>query len=111
MPSESEFPRDFPFDLPMHLPFHYPCKERKRPRLYEVIDIYPSSSQEDINKAAKWKRIESHPDKLKRKKGLSPNELAEIDSRAMEVGRAADTLSDPALRSQYDSKVAMGMAE
>ena len=71
----------------------------------------PSCSQEDINKAAKRKRIESHPDKLKRKEGLSPKELAEIDSRAMDVGHAAETLSNPVLRCQYDSKLAMGMVE
>lgn len=39
-------------------------------------------------------RIKTHPDKLKRNPGLSPEDLAKIDADAARVGWAADILSD-----------------
>jgi len=36
-----------------------------------------------------------HPDRLKRQEGLSPKDLAEIDTVAKEIGEAAVGLSNP----------------
>lgn len=72
------------------------------PNHYAALGIPITSSAEEIEKAARQKRIETHPDRLKRKPGLSPQELEAIDTNAKNVGFAADVLGDPALRRQYD---------
>ncbi len=86
-------------------------RSQKRPRLYETLGIDPSSPQDVVERAAKEKRIACHPDKLKRKGGLSREESDKIDVRAVEVGYAADILTDPESRRKYDYQVEDGIAE
>lgn len=43
---------------------------------------------------------------MKRQEGLSPKDLAEIDTVAKEIGEAAVGLSNPKDRGKYDQKVA-----
>ena len=61
--------------------------------------------REEILKVAKARRIEVHPDRLKRREGLSEEEMAEIDQVAMEVGEAALTVSGVRERAVYDAEV------
>ena len=61
--------------------------------------------REEILKVAKARRIEVHPDRLKRREGLSEEEMAEIDQVAMEVEEAALTLSGVREREVYDAQV------
>ncbi|KAL8691205.1 MAG: hypothetical protein Q9218_003518 [Villophora microphyllina] len=70
---------------------------------YELLGVSRWSSQADIGKAAKKKRIEVHPDRLK-KEDTTPEELYRIDEQAKFVGFAADTLLDPAKRERYDNE-------
>ena len=81
-----------------------------RPRLYDIIGVDQSCSQPEVQKAAKRMRVECHPDKLKRKGGLSAVDRMAIDARAQEVSHAADILSDFASRCNYDTEVATGRA-
>ncbi|KAI4136958.1 MAG: hypothetical protein L6R39_007537 [Caloplaca ligustica] len=69
--------------------------------LYGLLKLHPSSSQEEIAQAARKRRIEVHPDKLK-KPGMTDVELRKVDETAMEVGFAADILLDPKKRAKYD---------
>lgn len=86
-------------------------RPQKRPRLYEALGIDISSSQDVVERAAKQKRIACHPDKLKKKEGLSRDESDQIDVRAVEIGYAADILTDPDSRRKYDYQVEDGIAE
>ena len=56
-------------------------------------------------------RIANHPDKLKRKGGLSVQDMMAIDAKAQEVGHAADVLSDLSSRAKYDMDVLAGVAK
>ncbi len=76
-----------------------------------MLEVGLASFKEVVERAAKQKRIECHPYRLKRRDGLSRDEFARIDKRAEEVGCAADILTNPALRSKYDRQVAAGKAE
>ncbi|MCJ1425545.1 hypothetical protein MMC29_003445 [Sticta canariensis] len=77
-------------------------KDALPPNHYATLGISSTSSAEEIEKAARQKRIETHPDRLKRKPGLSAQELEAIDINAKNIGFAAEVLGDPALRRQYD---------
>ena len=78
---------------------------------YVTIGVEPSAHQDDILRAAKKRRIETHPDRLKRKPGLTERQKAKIDEEAAKVGHAADILSDPISRLQYDQDVRAGRAQ
>ncbi|KAI4128037.1 MAG: hypothetical protein LQ338_002928 [Usnochroma carphineum] len=71
------------------------------PNLYGLLRVHPFSTQEQIARAARKRRIEVHPDKLK-KPGMTDLELGKIDETAMEIGYAADLLLDPEKRAKYD---------
>ena len=71
--------------------------------IYAVLGINPSSSHEEAKLAARQRRIDTHPDKLKRP-GMSPAEVSSIDEMAKLVGYAADVVSDPVKRRAYDQK-------
>lgn len=79
-------------------------KTQAQPKdLYAILGVTPESSHEDIEKAAKKRRIECHPDRLKRN-GMANVELELIDERAKEVGGAAEVLLHPRRRARYDRK-------
>ncbi|KAL9010397.1 MAG: hypothetical protein Q9173_004661 [Seirophora scorigena] len=74
------------------------------PDLYGCLDLFVWSPQEEIVQAARRRRIEVHPDKVK-KPNMTDKELRRIDEIAMEVGQAADILSDPVKRAKYDREL------
>ena len=76
--------------------------------LYVLLGVRPRSSPQAIERAVKKKRIECHPDKLKRN-GMSDPELQAIDDWAKEVGGAAEVLLDPSKRAQYDKQRRNGL--
>lgn len=81
--------------------------KRYQPDYYGALGIDdPNISHEKLLKVAKQKRIDVHPDRQKRQEGLSPKDLAEIDTVAKEIGEAAVGLSNPKDRGKYDQKVA-----
>ena len=59
------------------------------PDHYATLRVEPLATEEEIKSAAKRRRVEVHPDKLK-KPGMSASELAKIDDAAAKVGLAAD---------------------
>ncbi|KAL8746150.1 MAG: hypothetical protein Q9184_007784, partial [Pyrenodesmia sp. 2 TL-2023] len=74
------------------------------PPLYAYLKVDPTSSHDAIADAARKRRIEVHPDRLKRP-GMTQPELKEIDETAKDVGYAADVLLDAAKRSKYDREM------
>ena len=77
---------------------------------YEILGISPFSTQEEILKAAKRKRIETHPDRFSGQ-NLGPSDVDTIIERSKMVGHAADILCDPTARLKYDNKLAKENAE
>lgn len=77
-------------------------EEKAPPNHYRTLGIPSSSSAEAIARASRQRRIEVHPDRLKRQEGLSPEELEMIDIEAKNVGFAADVLSNEIQRLRYD---------
>ena len=76
---------------------------------YSVLGISPRASSDEIRKAARTMRVESHPDKLK-KSGMSRSQKEEVDNWAAKIGQAADVLTDPHQKVKYDEKRArMGL--
>lgn len=114
-PKEKEYPDYVPkYQIPKK---DYPKGDKKpkpkpketglpddTPDLYGDLRIHPSSTQGEIAQAARKRRIEVHPDKLK-KPGMTDKELEKIDQTAMQVGRAADILLDPEKKAKYDKKL------
>jgi curved DNA-binding protein CbpA len=63
---------------------------------YKILEVHPSSSQQDIKRAYRQKAIKYHPDKNE------GNVVAEEHFK--EVQEAYHTLSDPGRRSAYNQK-------
>ena len=81
-------------------------RERSRlPDHYKRLGISKDSSHEEVLRAAKEMRVKMHPDRRKRKEGLTVEEEGAIDLEAKLVGQAADVLSDPNARLKYDCQV------
>lgn len=74
------------------------------PDHYAALKLSPLATNEEIKSAAKRRRVEVHPDKLK-KLGMSDSERAKIDVAAATVGQAADVLQDPEQKLGYDRKL------
>ena len=74
------------------------------PDHYATLEIGPLATEEEIKGVAKRRRVEVHPDKLK-KPGMSASEIAKIDDEAAKVGQAADVLQNPKQRLEYDRKL------
>eukprot|EP01118_Nematostelium_gracile_P001559 TRINITY_DN11622_c0_g1_i1.p1 TRINITY_DN11622_c0_g1~~TRINITY_DN11622_c0_g1_i1.p1 ORF type:complete len:445 (+),score=108.11 TRINITY_DN11622_c0_g1_i1:179-1513(+) len=68
-------------------------------RLYNVLELEPSASEEDIKKAYKKMALKYHPDK-------NPN----AGEKFKEVNNAYKVLTDPKLKSIYDSYGEEGLA-
>ena len=74
------------------------------PDHYGTLGIRPLATEEEIKSAAKRRRVEVHPDKVK-KPEMSASELAKIDDAAAKVGEAADVLQNPKQKLEYDRKM------
>jgi len=72
--------------------------------LYGILDVPPSVTQAELMKAAKKKRIATHPDRFSGRNN-SPAEVDAIIERSKQVGHAADILCDPAARVKYEGQV------
>ncbi|KAL8970958.1 MAG: hypothetical protein Q9197_003537 [Variospora fuerteventurae] len=72
------------------------------PDLYSCLGLSVWSPQEEVVQAARRKRIEVHPDRVK-KADMTDDDLQRVDEIAKEVGQAADILSDPVKRVKYDA--------
>lgn len=72
--------------------------------IYTVLGISPHCSHEEAKRVVRRRRIETHPDKLKRD-GLSEDEAYHIDEVAKIVGFAADIVLDPARRMEHDQEL------
>ncbi|MCJ1452906.1 hypothetical protein MMC28_003251 [Mycoblastus sanguinarius] len=72
--------------------------------IYAILKVHPQSSAGDIKRAARERRIETHPDRMKRK-NMSRQEEARIDEEAKLVGWAADIVLDAEKRAQHDWEV------
>lgn len=75
--------------------------------LYKTLNVSPEASHAEIVRAARRRRIEAHPDRLKYP-GMTQSALDGIDDEAQNVGLAADTLCDEVSRRKYDSGVRRG---
>ncbi|KAF6219842.1 hypothetical protein HO133_003667 [Letharia lupina] len=74
------------------------------PDHYATLKIGPHATDKEIKSAAKRRRVEVHPDKLK-KEGMSDSERVKIDAAAAMVGHAADVLQNPEQKLRYDVKL------
>lgn len=75
------------------------------PDHYATLNVSRNLLQPEMEKAAKRRRIEVHPDKLSKLTGLSPEERVRKEAEAKEVGCAADVLSVAESRQQYDKEL------
>ena len=74
------------------------------PDFYAILKISHLATDDQIRGAAKRRRVEVHPDKLKRP-GMSESEMDEIDAEASRVGQASDVLLNPEQKLKYDRKL------
>lgn len=84
-----------------------PSRRRQEPApldIYTILKISPESSPDDMKRAVRVRRVETHPDK-RRRQGLSKEEEDMIDEEAKLVGWAADILLDPERRQEHDEQV------
>ncbi|KAL8801832.1 MAG: hypothetical protein Q9223_006960 [Gallowayella weberi] len=76
------------------------------PNHYARLGLSEDATTEEIKKASKNMRIQTHPDQLKK---INPNmteeELAKVASTAANVGEAADILEDPGKKREYDARI------
>lgn len=72
--------------------------------LYALLGVSRWATQDEVLKAAKKKRIETHPDKFSGK-GLSPSEVGTLVEQSMLTGQAADILCDPLSRLKHDNEL------
>lgn len=77
-------------------------KTRAPPDHYAMLKIPSKSSAEEIKKASRQRRIEVHPDRLKKHPDITPKDAEAIDTLAKNVGFAAEVLGNETLRRQYD---------
>ena len=71
---------------------------------YTTLGISHLATDVEIKRAARRRRVEVHPDKLKTL-GMSDSELFMIDAGAAKVGQAADVLQNPELKLNYDREL------
>ncbi len=71
-----------------------------------MLHISPNATADQIKRACKKKRIEVHPDKMK-KRGMTKDQLAQIDETAKKVGTAAEVLGNATTRREYDLERSM----
>ena len=86
------------------LPEPRPQARENLPDFYAILKISHLATDDQIRSAAKRRRVEVHPDRLKRP-GMSESEMDEIDAAAARVGQASDVLLNPEQKLKYDSKL------
>ena len=86
------------------LPEPQPQARNNLPDFYAILKISHLATDDQIRSAAKRRRVEVHPDRLKRL-GMSESEMDEIDAAAARVGQASDVLLNPDQKLKYDSKL------
>ena len=72
--------------------------------IYTILRISPQSSGDDMKRAVRDRRVETHPDKRKRQ-GLSEEDEEKIEEEARLIGWAADIMLDPEKRRKHDEQV------
>lgn len=93
---------------------NYPPTSSPRPvapkggDLYKTLKVSPEASHAEIVLAARRRRIQVHPDRLKYP-GMTQSAVDRIDNEAQNVGLAADTLCDEVSRGRYDRAVRRGL--
>ncbi|KAL9100307.1 MAG: hypothetical protein Q9163_004306 [Psora crenata] len=70
--------------------------------LYAILKVEPNSPAREIKRAARERRIQTHPDRLERQYGLTDEEKGRIREEAKQVGWAADILTNPPEKKKYD---------
>ena len=75
------------------------------PDHYAMLGVKRLATHAVIVQAAKAKRIECHPDRVKRGRGLSPAEERAVDDWAKAVGCAAEVLGDRVLRKRFEEEI------
>ena len=75
---------------------------------YATLAVSPNATQAEIVRAARRRRIQVHPDRLKTA-GMAQREIDRINDEAQKVGLAADTLCDEVSRGEYDRAVRRGL--
>ena len=76
---------------------------------YAALNISHNATEAEIIKAARKRRIETHPDKFAGK-FYTQKEADAINTRAQNVGLAADVLCDATARRRYDGEMAQWKA-
>ena len=71
---------------------------------YATLKLGPFATDEEIKSAAKRRRVEVRPDKLKNS-GMSDSECAKIDAAAADVGQATDIPQTPEQKLKYNRKL------
>ena len=87
-----------------HQEIAQPKAEENFPDHYATLKVNPFASDTEVKSAARRRRVEVHPDRLKNG-GMSESERAEIDAAAAQVGQAADVLQDPEQKREYDREL------
>ncbi|KAL8682666.1 MAG: hypothetical protein Q9224_006755, partial [Gallowayella concinna] len=76
------------------------------PNHYARLGLSEDATAEEIKKASKKMRIQTHPDQVKKgNPNMTEDELAKVTSTAANVGEAADVLEDPDKKREYDEKI------
>ncbi|KAL8807016.1 MAG: hypothetical protein Q9182_000997 [Xanthomendoza sp. 2 TL-2023] len=76
------------------------------PNHYARLGLSEDATAEEIKKASKKMRIQTHPDQIKRRNpNMTEEELAKVASTAANVGEAADVLEDPRKKREYDETI------
>lgn len=74
------------------------------PDFYAILEISHLATEVEIKRATRRRRVEVHPDKLKRP-GMSDSERDKIDAGAAQVGQAADVPQNLEQKLEYDRKL------
>ena len=82
-------------------------KGEQLPDHYATLKIPRNSTHKEILVAAKKRRIEVHPDNVKRHGGgkMTEEDMESMEDEAKRVGWAADILCDEGLREKYEGKL------